>query len=116
MRRPSSRSSWKIYCDDVKGLLILGGAKNLTPRIVRISMRTSITVISLCLFGLLLPLGAASKNPRGYNDGLPRLPNASLLIGISPFFLEVTNEHEDILLQRENGDIRDASSLFPSIS
>ena len=51
-------------------------------------------------------------------EGAPRLPNSSLLVGWSPFFLVVTNRREDVRLQPEyeQPDTRDSSSLFPSIS
>jgi Tol biopolymer transport system component len=70
------------------------------------------------LFVLVLPLGGLPNQRSGFGDGLPSLPNSSLLVGWSPFFLMVTSLREHIRLQPESEqpEIRDATSLFPSIS
>jgi len=81
-------------------------------------MRITTIIATLCVLGALLPLGAASKEQKGFADGLPTPPNSSLLIGLSPFILEVANPREVVRLQPEyeQPETRDATALYPSIS
>ena len=71
-------------------------------------MRTWVVVVTYCVLGALVPIGAmaqikvVTKNQQGYLDGLPRIAGASLLFGTPPFYLYVTNAHEDILLQHDD--------------
>jgi Tol biopolymer transport system component len=80
-------------------------------------MKRAMMIISsmICVMCLLAATPNVSKRMPG---DLPRLPNASLLLGWSPSFLYVTNPHEDVRLQPEGEqpETRDSSSLFPSIS
>jgi Tol biopolymer transport system component len=60
----------------------------------------------------------APDNLREPVKGIPRLVDASLLVGTSPFYLLVTNPREDILLQTEKSqpEFNDGTPIFPSFS
>jgi Tol biopolymer transport system component len=81
-------------------------------------MRKLTIIVGLGVLAAMLPLGATPRQQQPIVKGLPTLPNASLLVGWPPFFLVVTNPHEDARLQPESKqpDTQDSSSLFPSIS
>ena len=85
--------------------------------VLETNMKRAMMIISsmICVMCLLAATPNVSKRMPG---DLPRLPNASLLLGWSPSFLYVTNPHEDVRLQPEGEqpETRDSSSLFPSIS
>jgi Tol biopolymer transport system component len=67
----------------------------------------------ICVIGTLL----SPQDRKASGDKLPILPGASLLVGTPPFFLIVTNTHENIRLQAEDpGVTRDSASIYPSIS
>jgi hypothetical protein len=78
-------------------------------------VRNLTIIVTLCVLGAMLPLGAKPKEQKVSADRLPRLANASLLVGWPPFFLAVTNPREDVRLQPEyeQPDTRDSSSIFP---
>lgn len=86
-------------------------------------MRRRIWILFLVL-GVLR--GACREHDAGYTQhwkpstkGLPRLPRASLLAGVCPFFLYVSHEHESLGLLPETGEWTnhgDQSPIYPSIS
>lgn len=75
-------------------------------------------MVMSCALGVLVSQGKVPGGRRGFTTGLPTLPNSSLLIGLPPFFLVLTNSHEVVRLQPEYGQppTQDATSLYPSIS
>jgi Tol biopolymer transport system component len=80
-------------------------------------MKKAMMIISSTICVMFL-LGAMPHMSKKIPGTLPRLSNASLLVGLSPYFLYVTNSLEDVRLQPEDEqpETRDSSSLFPSIS
>ncbi|MGA3162362.1 MAG: hypothetical protein ABSC77_14235 [Terracidiphilus sp.] len=81
-------------------------------------MKTRTTLITLCVLLALSWQKAASKDQKGGGGHFPRLPEASLLVGDPPFYLMVTNDHEDTLLQTQNSQpgFSDGTQIFPSFS
>jgi Tol biopolymer transport system component len=84
-------------------------------------LETNMTKVMTMIFGVVCVvflLGSKANVSERFPGNLPRLSNASLLLGWPPSFLYVTNPHEDVRLQpeKEQPDTRDSSSLFPSIT
>jgi hypothetical protein len=65
-------------------------------------MKTRTILITLRVLLALPWQKAASKDQKVGGGHFPRLPEASLLVGNPLFYLMVTNDREDILLQTEN--------------
>jgi Tol biopolymer transport system component len=75
--------------------------------------------VAVVLAYLLSPASPQKIEPRdAYGNDLPIMAGASLLVGNPPFFLMVTNAHENLMLQRESNqpETRDGTSVYPSIS
>jgi Tol biopolymer transport system component len=81
-------------------------------------MKAWLFLIPICLLPGVASQVPAPDNLREPVKGIPRMVDASLLVGTPPLYLLVTNPREDILLQTENSqpEFNDGTPIFPSFS
>jgi Tol biopolymer transport system component len=81
-------------------------------------MKISIAIVALTWSVVLLSQQSIISMSKRFGDGLPRLPHSCLLIGLPPFFLELTGAQEVVRLQpeQEQPETRDATAVYPTLS